>query len=161
MEFCYWWLDSGTLTIATKVVFFHGLKMNPLFGGHPIPVWFYFGWIDCFKHEKYFEQKYFKITFNQNFRDVISNCQNIKREGQNGTWITNDMIEAYWTSPIRHSKIIEVWQNDILVGGLWHWFGSCILYTKVSNASKVAYCFGKPKKKENYKLWIAKFIIHI
>jgi leucyl/phenylalanyl-tRNA--protein transferase len=27
--------------------------------------------------------------------EVISNCQQIKRDGQNGTWITNDMIEAY------------------------------------------------------------------
>lgn len=37
----------------------------------------------------------FTVTFNQNFREVISNCKKIKREGQNGTWITNDMIEAY------------------------------------------------------------------
>ena len=36
----------------------------------------------------------FKVTFNQNFREVISNCQKSKRSGQNGTWITNDMIEA-------------------------------------------------------------------
>jgi leucyl/phenylalanyl-tRNA--protein transferase len=57
---------------------------NPLFGGHPIPRMVLF-LDELFLKEEYFEQKYFKITFNQNFRDVISNCQNIKREGQNGT----------------------------------------------------------------------------
>jgi leucyl/phenylalanyl-tRNA--protein transferase len=36
----------------------------------------------------------FTVTFNQ-ILEVISNCQNIKRDGQDGTWITNDMIEAY------------------------------------------------------------------
>ncbi|HRB73075.1 MAG TPA: leucyl/phenylalanyl-tRNA--protein transferase, partial [Flavobacterium sp.] len=37
----------------------------------------------------------FTVTFNRDFRAVITNCQTIKREGQNGTWITDDMIEAY------------------------------------------------------------------
>jgi leucyl/phenylalanyl-tRNA--protein transferase len=32
-----------------------------------------------------------RLSFNQNFREVISNCQNIKQDGQDGTWITNDM----------------------------------------------------------------------
>ena len=62
----------------------------------------------------------FTVTFNQNFRDVISNCQNIKRNGQNGTWITNDMIEAYCKlHELGIAKSVEVWQNDKLVGGLY------------------------------------------
>jgi leucyl/phenylalanyl-tRNA--protein transferase len=62
----------------------------------------------------------FTVTFNQNFRDVISNCQNIKRDGQNGTWITNDMIEAYCKlHELGVAKSIEVWQDDELVGGLY------------------------------------------
>jgi leucyl/phenylalanyl-tRNA--protein transferase len=36
----------------------------------------------------------FGVTFNRNFRDVIS-LSKVKRDGQNGTWITNDMIDAY------------------------------------------------------------------
>lgn len=101
----------------------------------------------------------FKITFNQNFRDVISNCQNIKREGQNGTWITNDMIEAYCElHQLGIAKSIEVWQNDILVGGLYgidlgHVFCGESMFSKVSNASKVAYiALVNHLKKENYKL---------
>jgi leucyl/phenylalanyl-tRNA--protein transferase len=51
---------------------------------------------------------------------VISNCQNIKRDGQDGTWITNDMIEAYCKlNELGIAKSIEVWQNEELVGGLY------------------------------------------
>ena len=101
----------------------------------------------------------FKITFNQNFREVISNCQNIKREGQNGTWITNDIIDAYCElHQLGIAKSIEVWQNDILVGGLYgidlgHVFCGESMFSTVSNASKVAFiALVNQLKKENYKL---------
>ncbi|MGO4817578.1 leucyl/phenylalanyl-tRNA--protein transferase [Flavobacterium sp. W22_SRS_FP1] len=87
----------------------------------------------------------FRVTFNQNFKDVISNCQNIKRDGQNGTWITNDMIEAYCRlHELGIAKSVEVWQNDELVGGLYgvdlgHVFCGESMFSKVSNASKVAF----------------------
>jgi leucyl/phenylalanyl-tRNA--protein transferase len=87
----------------------------------------------------------FRVTFNQNFRDVISNCQNIKRDGQNGTWITNDMIEAYCElHELGKAKSVEVWQDDELVGGLYgidvdHVFCGESMFSKVSNASKVAF----------------------
>jgi leucyl/phenylalanyl-tRNA--protein transferase len=86
-----------------------------------------------------------RVTFNQNFRDVISNCQNIKRDGQNGTWITNDMIEAYCKlHEAGIAKSVEVWQDDELVGGLYgidlgHIFCGESMFSKVSNASKVAF----------------------
>ena len=37
----------------------------------------------------------FKVTENKAFREVIENCALSKREGQQGTWITDEMIEAY------------------------------------------------------------------
>ncbi|WP_291097063.1 MULTISPECIES: leucyl/phenylalanyl-tRNA--protein transferase [unclassified Flavobacterium] len=101
----------------------------------------------------------FKVTFNQNFREVISNCRKIKREGQNGTWITNDMIEAY--CKLHESgiaKSVEVWQNDELVGGLYgidlgHIFCGESMFSKVSNASKVAFiALANQLKAANYKL---------
>jgi leucyl/phenylalanyl-tRNA--protein transferase len=91
------------------------------------------------------KRKLFTITFNQNFREVISNCQQIKRDGQNGTWITNDMIEAYCKlNEMGIAKSIEVWQNEELVGGLYgidlgHVFCGESMFSKVSNASKVAF----------------------
>jgi leucyl/phenylalanyl-tRNA--protein transferase len=91
------------------------------------------------------KRKLFTVTFNQNFREVISNCQQIKRDGQNGTWITNDMIEAYCKlNEMGIAKSIEVWQNEELVGGLYgidlgHVFCGESMFSKVSNASKVAF----------------------
>ena len=86
-----------------------------------------------------------KVTFNQNFREVISNCQKIKRDGQNGTWITTNMIEAYCKlHEMGIAKSVEVWQNEDLVGGLYgidlgHIFCGESMFSKVSNASKVAF----------------------
>lgn len=90
-------------------------------------------------------RKIFTVTFNQNFREVITNCQSIKREGQNGTWITDDMIEAYCELHRQgHVQSVEVWQDGELVGGLYgvdlgHIFCGESMFSKVSNASKVAF----------------------
>jgi leucyl/phenylalanyl-tRNA--protein transferase len=101
----------------------------------------------------------FKVTFNQNFRDVISNCQNIERDGQNGTWITNDMIEAYCKMhELGIAKSVEVWQDEVLVGGLYgidlgHIFCGESMFSKVSNASKVAFiALVNQLKATDYKL---------
>jgi leucyl/phenylalanyl-tRNA--protein transferase len=101
----------------------------------------------------------FKVTFNQNFREVISNCKKIKRNGQNGTWITNDMIEAYCKlNELGIAKSVEVWQNEELVGGLYgidlgHIFCGESMFSKVSNASKVAFiALANQLKVANYKL---------
>lgn len=101
----------------------------------------------------------FSVTFNQNFRDVISYCQKVKRDGQNGTWITNEMIEAYCKlNELGIAKSVEVWQNDNLIGGLYgidlgHVFCGESMFSLVSNASKVAFIalVGQLKEK-NYKL---------
>lgn len=101
----------------------------------------------------------FKVTFNQNFREVISNCQKIKRDGQNGTWITNEMIEAYCKlNKLGIAKSVEVWQNDELAGGLYgidlgYVFCGESMFSKVSNASKVAFiALVNQLKENNYKL---------
>jgi len=101
----------------------------------------------------------FKVTFNQNFREVISNCRSVKRDGQNGTWITDDMIEAYCKlNELGFAKSVEVWQNDELVGGLYgidlgHVFCGESMFSKVSNASKVAFiALVNTLKEGNYKL---------
>jgi leucyl/phenylalanyl-tRNA--protein transferase len=62
----------------------------------------------------------FEITINKNFEAVISNCQTIIRSGQNGTWITDDIIESYTKLyELGYAKSFEVWQNNELVGGLY------------------------------------------
>lgn len=101
----------------------------------------------------------FKVTFNQNFRDVISNCRQVKRDGQTGTWITSEMIEAYCKlHELGLAKSVEVWQNDKLVGGLYgidlgHIFCGESMFSLVSNASKVAFiAMVNQLKKDNYRL---------
>lgn len=110
----------------------------------------------------------FEVSFNQNFRDVISYCQNVKREGQNGTWITDDMIEAYCKlHELGIAKSVEVWQDDLLVGGLYgidlnHVFCGESMFSLVSNASKVAFIALVEKlKKKTINFSIVKCIILI
>jgi len=101
----------------------------------------------------------FTVTFNQNFSEVISNCSSVKREGQQGTWISQEMREAYCKlNELGIAKSVEVWQNNELVGGLYGIdLGSVFcgesMFSKVSNASKVAFIsLANQLKNENYKL---------
>ena len=101
----------------------------------------------------------FEITFNQDFRGVISHCQKIKRDGQRGTWITNDMIEAYCKlNEMGVAKSVEVWKNKELVGGLYgidlgNIFCGESMFSKVSNASKIAFiALVNQLKMDNYLL---------
>lgn len=92
-----------------------------------------------------FKKQLFKITFDTNFRSVITACQTVRREGQSGTWITDDMLEAYCDlHELGYAHSVEAWQNGELVGGLYGvslgkaFFGES-MFAKVSNASKAAY----------------------
>lgn len=101
----------------------------------------------------------FKITFNQDFEAVITNCQQIQRVGQNGTWITKEMIKAYCKLHKEGFALsVEVWQNEELVGGLYGVdlgtvFCGESMFSKVSNASKVAFVkLIEHLKDKNYRL---------
>lgn len=99
----------------------------------------------------------FKITVDQCFEKVIDNCSKIKRDGQKGTWITEQMKLAYLKLHKQGlAKSVEVWQDDRLVGGLYGIdldngiFCGESMFTKVSNASKFG--FIKFIQSSNYKL---------
>ena len=88
----------------------------------------------------------FKVTENKAFKAVIENCAIAKRKDQNGTWITEEMKQAYLKlHHLGYAKSVEVWQNDQLVGGLYgieineNVFCGESMYAKVSNASKVGF----------------------
>ena len=104
-------------------------------------------------------QRKFKVTFNTSFRDVILNCKKISRKDQPGTWITDNMVEAYCKlNELGIAKSVEVWQDDELVGGLYgvdlgHVFCGESMFSKVSNASKVAFiALAKQLEMANYRL---------
>ncbi|MCU0449044.1 MAG: leucyl/phenylalanyl-tRNA--protein transferase [Bernardetiaceae bacterium] len=87
----------------------------------------------------------FKVTVNRDFRAVIAACQKTPRPGQNGTWLTPEMVEAYATLHAQgYAHSVEVWQADQLVGGLYGLIlGRCFfgesMFAHVSNASKVGF----------------------
>lgn len=87
----------------------------------------------------------FQITYDKAFEAVIRGCAEIKRSYGEGTWITDEMKDAYcrlYRHGYAHS--VEAWQSGKLVGGLYGviigrvFFGES-MFSKVSNSSKVAF----------------------
>jgi len=97
--------------------------------------------------QKVLNQEVFKVTLNQAFADVILNCASTERKGQDGTWITNEMQQAYISLHQQgYAHSVEVWLNDVLVGGLYGLkvngvFCGESMFSHVSNASKTALIF--------------------
>ncbi len=101
-----------------------------------------------FKVSKSFDQtlrkKEFEIRMDSRFPDVIRQCSKVHRPGQDGTWITADMIDAY----IRlheegYAHSVEVYAKRELVGGLYGvslggaFFGESMFHLQ-KDVSKVA-----------------------
>ena len=62
----------------------------------------------------------YEVKWNTAFKEVITYCSSIRRNGQHGTWIHDDMINAY--TRLHDKKIaqsVDVWQDETLVGGLY------------------------------------------
>ena len=89
----------------------------------------------------------FEVCIDISFKNVIVQCQKIARQGQSGSWINNEMIEAYCKlHDAGHAHSYEVYENGELVGGLYGvalggvFFGES-MFSLVSNASKVAFAY--------------------
>jgi len=86
----------------------------------------------------------FSITLNKAFEDVIKECSGKTRQDQDGTWITQDMQDAYirlHSLGVAHS--VEVWNEGNLVGGLYGVSAGKVfcgesMFSHASNASKLA-----------------------
>jgi leucyl/phenylalanyl-tRNA---protein transferase len=84
-----------------------------------------------------------RLTLDTSFARVMRECA-APRPGQDGTWITGDVIAAYSALHDRglaHS--VEVWQDDALIGGLYgvslgRMFYGESMFARVTDASKVA-----------------------
>ena len=85
------------------------------------------------------------VTLDQAFERVMRACAAVPRHGQDGTWITEEMIAAYVELHRRgHAHSVEVsWQGE-LVGGLYGvaigriFHGESMFHTR-SDASKVGF----------------------
>lgn len=106
--------------------------------------------------KRVFNKGEFKVTFNNDFEGVISKCKEL-RENKEGTWITDDMKQAYINLFNKgFASSVEVYKEDKLVGGLYGvkigrcFFGESMFSTE-TNASKVALIsICKRLEKENY-----------
>ncbi len=87
----------------------------------------------------------FDFTVNKAFEQVIANCRAATRRGQDGTWITEEVLAAYiQLHKLGYAHSAEVWKNGELLGGLYGirmgkvFFGES-MFSLVSNASKYAF----------------------
>lgn len=89
----------------------------------------------------------FHFTWDQAFPQVIEACSQIPRPHQSGTWITDEIKEAYCTfHQLGYAHSLEVWKDQELVGGLYGvdaggvFAGESMFYLE-PNASKLAILF--------------------
>lgn len=85
----------------------------------------------------------FELRVDSDFSGVLQGCA-APRPGQDGTWITAEMQQAYLAlHTMGYAHSIECWQDGRLVGGLYGvrlgrmFFGES-MFSRVSDASKVA-----------------------
>ncbi|MCF8296799.1 MAG: leucyl/phenylalanyl-tRNA--protein transferase [Saprospiraceae bacterium] len=111
-----------------------------------------------FKISKSLKQKIrkgvFEIKFDSRFEEVIEHCSEVPRAEQDGTWITEEMKQAYinlYNHGFAHS--VETYYDGKLVGGLYGlslgniFFGESMFHI-LTDASKVAFYFLVEKIKE-------------
>ncbi len=86
----------------------------------------------------------YRVTLNTAFSEVIRACARVPRQGQDGTWITEEMERAYVRlHRAGHAHSVEVWQEENLIGGLYGvgmgrcFFGESMFHER-PNTSKIA-----------------------
>lgn len=85
-----------------------------------------------------------EFSINHEFLDVIRACQKQTRPGQAGTWINEQIVNAYNNfHKAGYAHSLEVWDGDELVGGIYGVlvegvFSAESMFYKKPNASKLA-----------------------
>jgi len=89
-------------------------------------------------------QQIFRVTFDTDFKRVIRACAETRRKEGEGTWLNEDMIEAYCKlHGLGYAHSVECWQGEELVGGLYGislgavFFGES-MFSLAPDSSKVA-----------------------
>ena len=87
----------------------------------------------------------FTFSMNTCFEEVIQSCKNVSRKGQSGSWIDDDILNAYLRlHELGYAHSAECKKDGVLVGGLYGlklgnvFFGESMFAT-VPNASKFAF----------------------
>lgn len=107
---------------------------------------------------KIMNRNVFTFSENQQFREVIKNCQEISRRGQDGTWLSDELMQTFiQLHEYGLAKSVEVWQDGNLVGGFYgirigKVFCGESMFSKVSNASKAGFIHFVETHKESLQL---------
>jgi len=138
-------LDVEWLLVAYRQGIFPWFTENePILWWSPAPrtVLYPAGFHQSKSLQKLARQQRYQFTEDRDFETVIEACAD-DREGQSGTWINAQMIEAYidmHQAGFAHS--IECWRDDDLVGGLYGialgkvFFGES-MFSREANTSKL------------------------
>jgi leucyl/phenylalanyl-tRNA--protein transferase len=95
--------------------------------------------------KKTLRKQKFEVRFNTAFREVISACSHTLRSGQDGTWITQDIIDAYCAlHEAGYAVSAESWLDGKLAGGCYgvkigSMFYGESMFHHVTDASKIAF----------------------
>jgi leucyl/phenylalanyl-tRNA---protein transferase len=143
-------LSSGRLLLAyANGIFPWYSEGNPILWWSPEPRMILFP--NKFKVSKSLEQtvrnKKFEIKFDTAFEQVIELCSAVRRNEQDGTWITAEMKQAYiGLHQLGFAHSVETYMNGKLAGGLYGvslgraFFGESMFYLQ-KDASKIAFYF--------------------
>lgn len=97
--------------------------------------------------KKIMKKGIFEFSINHAFKSVIQHCASIKRQKQEGTWLNNNMQDAYYhLHKLGYAHSVECWCDQQLVGGLYGIsIGKCFfgesMFSLSANASKAAFIF--------------------
>ena len=93
--------------------------------------------------KKYMKKHELKVMLNRDFADTMHRCR-VKREFEEGTWISNEMEEAYFRlHQAGYAVSVEVLEDGVLAGGLYGvsvgrcFFGES-MFSERENGSKTA-----------------------
>ncbi len=96
--------------------------------------------------ERSIRKSTYGLTLDCDFEQVILSCREVYRPDQDGTWITNDMVDAYCElHELGYAHSVESWNDDgKLAGGLYGVsLGGCFsgesMFHRETDASKIAF----------------------
>jgi leucyl/phenylalanyl-tRNA--protein transferase len=95
--------------------------------------------------EQRIRSRRFEVRYDTAFERVLRGCAETPRPEGPGTWITEELIEAYVTMHrLGHAHSVEAWRDGRLAGGLYGvalggvFFGESMFH-RATDASKVAF----------------------
>jgi leucyl/phenylalanyl-tRNA--protein transferase len=109
---------------------------------------------------KFLKNNTFEVKFNTNFEAVLRNCGSAPRKHEEGTWITQEIVNGYnCLFDAGHAYSVEVYNGEELIGGLYgvsigNYVTGESMFHKESNASKLALYALICTLKKNNILWL-------